>query len=190
MNNRPVVSELVGQGYDEFWNDKHFYEALKGGRGSKKSKTTALRMIVRMMTYPDLNCLVVRKVYGTLKDSCFADLLWAIDRLGVTEYWKVNTSPLLLTFKPRGTMILFRGLDDPLKITSINVRRGILAHVWIEEAYEITDETAFDKLVMSIRGRVPPGSNLFKQITLTFNPWRENWIKERFFDHPDDNVYT
>lgn len=185
-----TLSEIIGQGYDEFWVDEHFYEALKGGRGSKKSKTTALRMIYRMMKYPELNCLVVRKVYTTLKDSCFADLLWAIDKLGVTKYWKVNTNPLLLTYKPTQTMILFRGLDDPLKITSITVRRGYLAQVWIEEAYEITDEAAFDKLVMSIRGKIPPSSGLFKQITLTFNPWRENWIKTRFFDDPKPNVYT
>ena len=37
----------------------------------------------------------------------------------------------------------------------------------------------------SIRGEVPEG--LFKQITLTFNPWNEHhWIKKRFFDAEDD----
>jgi len=140
-----------------------------------------------MMQYPDANMLVVRRVYTTLKDSCFAQLLWAIDRLGVAEYWKVNTNPLLLTYKPTGQQIKFRGLDDPLKITSITVSRGSLCWVWIEEAYEITDPEAFRKLEMSIRGSLPKG--LFKQFTFTFNPWRENWIKERFFDHPDSQTF-
>jgi phage terminase large subunit len=37
----------------------------------------------------------------------------------------------------------------------------------------------------SIRGEVSEG--LFKQITLTFNPWNEHhWIKKRFFDAPPD----
>ena len=131
--------------------------------------------------------LVVRRVYGTLKDSCFANLLWAIDRLGVTKRWKVNTNPLLLTYIPTGQQIIFRGLDDPLKLTSITVRRGKLCWVWVEEAYEVTDPEAFRKLEMSIRGMLPPG--LFKQFTLTFNPWRENWIKERFWDNSEEDVF-
>ena len=181
------LSEVVGQGYDCFMRDESLYESIKGGRASKKSATMALRTIIRMMKYPDANMLVVRKVYGTLKDSCFANLLWAIDRLGVTDYWKINTNPLLLTYRPTGQQIIFRGLDDPLKLTSITVRRGKLCWVWLEEAYEVTDPEAFRKLEMSIRGELPYG--LFKQFTLTFNPWRENWIKERFWDHPRDNVF-
>ena len=106
------------------------YECVKGGRSSKKSATMALRSIYRMMQFPDANMLVVRRVYSTLKDSCFAQLLWAIDKLQVTKYWKVNTNPLMLTYKPTGQQILFRGLDDPLKITSIAVRRGYLVWVW------------------------------------------------------------
>ena len=121
---------MVGRSYDCFWVDKSLYENLKGGRSSKKSATMALRTIHRMMQYPDANMLVVRRVYGTLKESCFTQLLWAIDRLGVTKYWKVNTNPLMLTYKPTGQQILFRGLDDPLKITSITVRHGILCWVW------------------------------------------------------------
>ena len=88
-----------------------------------------------MMKYPDANTLVVRRVYGTLKDSCFTDLLWAIDKLGVTKFWKATTNPLLLTYKPTNQVILFRGLDDPLKITSITVRHGILCWLWCEESF-------------------------------------------------------
>ena len=146
-------------------------------------------MIYRMMSYPAANALVVRRVYSTLKDSCFTDLLWAIDRLGVTKYWKATTNPLKLEYTPTGQVILFRGMDDPLKITSIAVRHGYLCWVWIEEAYQITDESDFDKLMMSIRGKIPQSSGLFKQVTLTFNPWRENWIKTRFFDNPDDSIF-
>ena len=39
---------------------------------------------------------------------------------------------------------------------------------------------------MSIRGQLPKG--LFKQFTLTFNPWSECWLKKRFFDNPDDDT--
>ena len=78
-------------------------------------------------------------------------------------------------------------MDDPLKITSITVTVGVLCWMWIEEAYEITKEDAFDILDESIRGETPEG--LFKQATLSFNPWNErHWLKARFFDTPNDDV--
>lgn len=172
---------MVGKGYKDYWQFKGRYRLCKGSRASKKSKTTALWYIVNMMKYPGANLLVVRKVFRTLKDSCFTELKWAINRLGVQAYWDVKESPIEMTYKPTGQKIYFRGLDDPLKITSITVEVGAMCWMWLEEAYEITSEADFDMLDESIRGEVPEG--LFKQITLTFNPWNEkHWIKRRFFD--------
>jgi len=182
-----VVSlpEAVGKGYKDYWNFKGRYRVCKGSRASKKSKTTALWFITNMMKYPGANLLVVRKVFRTLKDSCFTELKWAINRLGVQAYWEVKESPLEMTYTPTGQKIYFRGLDDSLKITSITVEVGNLCWMWIEEAYEIMNEADFDMLDESIRGEVPEG--LFKQITLTFNPWNEkHWIKKRFFDDADN----
>ena len=182
------LPEVVGKGYGTFWNFKGRYRVCKGSRASKKSKTTALNSITRIMAYPQSNLLCVRKTYRTLKDSCFTELKWAIHRLGVDAWWDTKESPLEMTYKPTGQKILFRGLDDPLKVTSITVEVGVLCWLWVEEAYEISSEADFDTLDESIRGEVPPG--LFKQITLTFNPWNEHhWIKHRFFDTaPDPDV--
>lgn len=182
------LPEVVGKGYGSFWNFKGRYRVVKGSRASKKSKTTALNSIARIMEYPQANLLCVRKTYRTLKDSCFTELKWAIHRLGVGAWWDAKESPLEMTYKPTGQKILFRGLDDPLKVTSITVEVGVLCWLWIEEAYEISSEADFDTLDESIRGEVPPG--LFKQITLTFNPWNEHhWIKHRFFDAvPDPDI--
>ena len=173
---------VVGKGYATFWNFKGRYRVCKGSRASKKSKTTALNIIKRMMQYPEANTLVVRKVFRTLKDSCFTELKWAINRLGVQAYWEIKESPLEMTYTPTGQKIYFRGLDDPLKVTSITVEIGYLCWCWIEEAYEIMNESDFDMLDESIRGAIPPETGLFKQITLTFNPWNEkHWIRKRFF---------
>ena len=175
------LPDVVGGGYGTFWRFEGRYRVVKGSRASKKSKTTALNSIVRIMQYPAANMLCVRKVYRTLKDSCFTELKWAIKRLGVEAWWDIKESPLEMTYKPTGQKILFRGLDDPLKITSVTVEIGALCWLWIEEAYEINSESDFDTLDESIRGEMPDG--LFKQITLTFNPWNErHWIKHRFFD--------
>lgn len=180
------LPQLVGRGYATFWNFKGRYRVCKGSRASKKSKTTALWYITNMMKYPDANLLVIRKTYRTLKDSCFTELKWAISRLKVDAWWEVKESPLELTYKPTGQKIYFRGLDDPLKVTSITVEKGVLCWAWLEEAYEIMNEDDFNVLDESIRGEVPEG--LFKQWTITFNPWNEHhWLKKRFFDVDDEN---
>lgn len=179
------LSDIIGKGYGTFWHWKGRYRVCKGSRASKKSKTASLWYIVNMMKYKNANLLVVRKVYRTLKDSCFTELKWAINRLGVSRFWEVKESPLEMTYKPTGQKIYFRGLDDPLKITSIAAEKGSLCWCWIEEAYEITSEEDFNMLDESIRGRLNNSENtkLFKQVTLTFNPWNEHhWLKKRFFD--------
>ena len=187
-NSRLYLPDVVGAGYGQFWRFQGRYRVTKGSRASKKSKTTALNIIYRMMEerYAAANTLVVRKVFRTLKDSCFTELKWAINRLGAAEAWVIKESPLEMTYRPTGQKIYFRGLDDPLKVTSITVEKGVLCWCWIEEAYEITSEEDFNMLDESIRGEVPAG--LFKQFTLTFNPWNErHWLKGRFFDGTEND---
>lgn len=181
------VRQFVGGGYDDFWKFKGRYRVCKGSRASKKSKTTALWYAIWLNKegFENANLVVIRKTYRTIKDSCFTDLRWALDRVGKLDEWNITLSPLEMTRKKTGQKILFRGLDDPLKITSITVERGSLCWAWLEEAYEVTKEDDFNILDESIRGECP--SPLFKQWTITFNPWNEHhWLKKRFFDAPPD----
>lgn len=180
------IAKVVGRGYKKFWNFKGRYNVIKGSRASKKSKTTALRWIYLMMKYDKSNLLVIRKTYRTLKDSCWTDLKWATRRLEVESLWSFKESPLEVTYLPTGQKILFRGLDDPLKVTSITVDYGYLCWAWLEEAFEVNSEADFDTLDESIRGELPP--NLWKQWVISFNPWNErHWLKKKFFDvsNPD-----
>lgn len=180
------LTDLIGKGYKEFWNSKKRFRVIKGSRGSKKSVTMAYWAIINMMANPEANMLVLRRYDRTLRQSCFAVLQWVLQKLEVSQYWKVTSAPMEMTYIPTGQKILFRGLDDPLKVTSIAVTHGVLCWVWIEEAYELEAEEDFNKLEMSIRGQVPKG--LYKQFTLTFNPWSECWLKTRFFDNPDEDT--
>lgn len=184
------LPDIVGKGYGEYWRCKTRYRVLKGGKGSKKSTTTALNFIKNLMKYPGANLLVVRAVMNTHRDSTFAQLEWAQRQLKVSHLWKNTVSPMEMTYLPTGQKILFRGFDDVLKLASTTVSTGYLCWVWIEEAFEIRSEDDFDKLDLSVpRGEVP--EPLYKQTTLTFNPWSEtHWLKKRFFDKPADNVST
>lgn len=179
------LPDIVGKGYASFWKSRVRYLVVKGSRASKKSKTTALRFIYNLMKYDKSNLLVIRKTYRTLKDSCWTDLKWATQRLEVGDKWDFKLSPLEATYLPTGQKILFRGLDDPLKVTSITVEYGYLCWAWLEEAYEVMDESDFDVIDESIRGEIP--LNLWKQWVITFNPWNDrHWLKSRFFDAKDD----
>lgn len=177
------MQEVIGGGYGDFWKTKKRYVVCKGSRASKKSKTAALWHIVKIMKHPGANALVIRKTERTLRDSCFADLKWAIHRLGYDSKWKAKTNPLELVYET-GQKILFRGLDDPLKLTSISVETGAICFLWIEEAYELNNQDDFDYIDECIRGRLPKG--LWKRVTITFNPWNDrHWLKKRFFDAED-----
>ena len=181
------IANKVGKGYKEFWNFKGRYRVVKGSRGSKKSTTISMWIIYNMMKYPLANTLVVRRVFNTHKDSTYTQLKWASNNLGVSHLWKFSKSPLEATYIPTGQKILFRGLDDPMSITSITVEHGHLCWCWFEEAFQVMNEDDFNKIDMSIRGEMPPG--YFKQITLSFNPWSEkHWLKRKFFDTKDDDI--
>ena len=187
------LSEVIGKGYKGFWHTTKRNRCVKGGRASKKSCTTALWYIYNMMMYyhkyghkPCL--LVIRKYFELHKNSTRAQLIWAIKRLGVSHLWHIPKSEHTLTYKPSKQVILFRGASEPDSITSITVDDGYLCWVWWEEAYQISDEGTFDKIDLSIRGKLP--EPLFKQHTFTLNPWSDTtWIKKRFFDNPDTDTF-
>ena len=188
--NRNTISiqKLIGKGYGAFWKTRKRYRVVKGSRGSKKSKTAAINRIYRIVKYPLSNYLCVRRYSNTLRDSIYADTLWAIHRMGLDNEFEWTKSPLEIRYKKTGQKILFRGLDDGLKITSITVDKGFLNYVDIDEAYEISEDD-FNKLDMSIRGELPEG--YFKQVTLLFNPWSAtSWLKKRFFDDPDNETFV
>lgn len=191
-SNTISLRDIVGQGYDQMFTHKGRYIVIKGSRGSKKSKTTAIYIILKMMRESKGNVLCVRKTAETLRNSCYSDLKWAIERLGVQQYFKYRENPLQITYiadpdPKKWTVVLFRGLDDPLKITSLSYDYGSLTTIWFEEAYELPDQEAFEKVNESMRGEVPPDHQ--KVCILTFNPWSDKtWLKSRFFDVEDPEI--
>ena len=120
QGNCVYLPDVVGGGYGGFWRCRCRYRVVKGGKASKKSSTTALWYIYHLMKYPAANLLVVRNVMATHRDSTFADLQWAIRRLKVDRWWKITKSPLEMIYIPTGQKIIFRGMDDVLKLAGIN----------------------------------------------------------------------
>lgn len=117
-------------------NRRHSNYWLKGGRGSTKSSFISIEIILGIMKDSESNAVVIRKVANTLRNSVYDQYLWAIDVLGVSDYWKESVSPMTLTYIPTGQQIRFKGADKPRKIKSQKFRHGYIKF----KHYEETDE--------------------------------------------------
>lgn len=165
-----------------------------GSAGSGKSVDTAQNYILRLMQDKGRNLVAMRKSDISNRDSTFAELTGALYRMfgdKYEAYWKINKSPMSMTFKPNGNQIIFRGMNDDRqreKLKSITFPKGKLTDAWLEEATEFT-QADLEIIDDRLRGELPEGQ--FYQIKMTFNPVNKNhWIKKVFFDIPDPNVLT
>lgn len=185
------LSELIAPSFYEVHNDikhnRYTHYWLKGGRGSTKSSFVSLEIILGIMKDPEANAVALRKVKDTLKDSVFEQLIWAIEKLGVSEYWEIKQSPLELTYIPTGQKILFRGADKPKKIKSIKFSRGYSKYIWYEEV----DEFLGLEEIRVINQSLMRGGEQFV-VFYTYNPPnRVNaWVNEEILiERPDRKVH-
>lgn len=123
-----VHKDIKAGGHTHYW--------LGGGRGSTKSSIVAIELILGIMSDPNANAVVLRKVKDTLKESVFEQLTWAIEILGVEDYWHIPEAKLVITYKETGQEIRFRGADKPKKIKSMKFSRGYTKFIWYEEVDE------------------------------------------------------
>lgn len=155
----------------------HTHYDLAGGRGSLKSSTVSLLVPLLLVQHPEAHALVLRKVANTIRDSVYAQYIWAIDMLGMSEYWTARRTPMELIYKPTGQKILFRGADDPMKIKSIKAPFGYIAVTHFEEK----DQFAGREEIRNILQSTMRGGRVFWNFE-SYNPpiSRDNWAnKER-----------
>lgn len=148
----------IAQGLHEVYH-------LPGGRGSCKSSFVSIEIVDGMMHDQTANAIIFRRVAGTMRESVFSQIQWAIDQLGASALWIANVSPMQFIYKPTGQQIVFRGLDDPSKLKSIKPRRGRFRYVWFEEFAELTGE----RMVRSVLQSVVRGGDDFCVFN-SFNP--------------------
>ena len=111
---------------------------FEGGRGGLKSSFISLKIIEILKNNPNMHACVVRKVAGTLRDSVFAQIKWAINELGLNAEFSCKVSPLEITIKKTGQIIYFRGCDDPIKLKSIKPPFGYIGILWKEEKDQLS----------------------------------------------------
>lgn len=161
----------------------HTHYDLSGGRGSLKSSFVSLLVPLILLTNKNTHALVLRKVGNTLRDSVYAQYLWAIGELGMAAYWTAKVQPLELVYKPTGQKIMFRGADDPMKIKSIKVPFGYIAVTHFEEK----DQFAGRAEIRTILQSTMRGGSKFWNFE-SYNPpiSRDNWAnKDSLEERPD-----
>lgn len=169
--------DIKAEGHTHYW--------LKGGRGSTKSSFVSIEIILGIMKDPLANAMVLRKVGLYLHDSVFEQLVWAIDILGVSEYWNTKVSPLEIAYIPTGQKIVFRGADKPKKIKSVKLRRGYFKYIWYEELDEFNGPEEIRTINQSLmRG----GEKFF--VFYSFNPPKSqrSWVNGEVLEEREDRL--
>ena len=181
-----IVKEVSERFADFVFDWDYEKYLLIGGYGSGKSYDIALKIVLKLLE-EKRKCLVLREVYDTITESCFdlfKEILMDMDLLAdeddrLTYKTKVRAlkSPMELKF-PNGSRIIFKGMDKPEKVKSLN---GV-SIVWFEECSEIKYEGYKEMLG---RIRTPDVSMHF---ILSCNPvGKENWVYRHFFVRIDED---
>lgn len=181
-----TVDKEVNPRFESFLFDWDYKEyLLVGGYGSSKSYHVALKLILKALE-EKRKILVVREVYDTIRESCFDLFLELLTELELLEENAskrkskrviYKTSPMQLIF-PNGSRIIFKGMDKPGKLKSIN---GVTI-VWLEEASEIK-YAGYKEL----KGRLRH-PELSLHFILSTNPvGTENWVYTHFFKRVNDD---
>lgn len=185
------LSALVAPSFFELHRlikeDAYTHYWLKGGRGSTKSSFISLEIIQGLIKDPQANAVCFRKVGDTLKDSVFSQILWAVDALGVSDFFRVMLTPLRVIYKPTGQTIYFKGLDDANKTKSIKPRKGYFKYVWFEELDEFSGVEEIRKTTQSLLR----GGNRYV-VFYSYNPPRNtsSWVnRECTVIQPDKYVH-
>ena len=181
--NKIKLTEIIAMSFYKAHTDikagPYTHHWFKGGRGSTKSSFISIEIALGIMKDATkgefTNAVIFRRVKDTLRGSVFEQMLWAIEKLQCQNEWDINYSPLKLTYKPTGQVILFKGADKPLKMKSIKVSKGYIKYIWYEEA----DEFEGMEKIRNINQSVMRGGKKFI-VFYSFNPPKssKSWVNE------------
>ena len=183
------LSEKIGSAFYDVAHDVfhhgHTHYDFSGGRGSLKSSTVSILVPLLLINNPGTHALVLRKVANTIRDSVYAQYIWAIGELGMAAYWEAKVSPMELIYKPTGQKIMFRGADDPMKIKSIKVPFGYIAVTHFEEKDQFAGRAEIRTILQSTMRGGPKYWNFE-----SYNPpiSRDNWANKDSLEERTDRL--
>jgi len=158
-----------------FENDTRCF-IITGGRGS--SKSFGVGTFTNLLSFEvGHKILFTRQTMTSAHLSIIPEFQEKIDLMGLQQCFEVNKSEI--TNKVSKSEIIFRGIKTSSGDQTANLKSLQGVTTWIlDEAEELTDETTFDKINLSIRQKGKQN-----RIILILNPaTKEHWIYKRFFE--------
>lgn len=156
---------LIAQGAQrEFW--------MMGGRGSLKSSWASIELVNHIETHPGEHAAALMKRKNSLRDAVYAQVVWAIHAMGLSDEYEMPVSTLRIRKRSTGQLILFSGCDDPHKSKGLKPPFGHIGFAWFEECDQFRGMAEIRTVMQSIaRG----GDRTVR--VYTYNPprTRDNW---------------
>ena len=164
----------------KFLNDNSPVVGFYGGICNGKTYAGILKGLERVLnpSEPPQLGMISRLTYPELRDSTQRTFFELTHMFGLLPgiHYEYNKMENRVSFI-NGHEIVFRALDDPAKLLSIN-----LGWFYIDQAEEVTEEV-FLTLLGRLRAVTKP------QCWITGNPLGHNWVWHRFIHDPvDGNV--
>lgn len=158
-----------------FENDTRYF-IITGGRGS--SKSFGVGTFANLLSFEQGHrILFTRQTMTSAHLSIIPEFQEKIDLMELNNYFQVNKSEIKNV--QSNSEIIFRGIKTSSGDQTANLKSLQGVTTWIlDEAEELTDETTFDKINLSIRQKGKQN-----RVILILNPaTKEHWIYKRFFE--------
>ncbi|PIO83554.1 terminase [Loigolactobacillus backii] len=184
------MSSLINPHFNQLWLTDCPYIIAKGGRGSFKSSTIGLKLVLMLKQYAqqDLkaNIICLRDNQKYLRDSVYGQVSWAIEMLDMTNEFKYRVSPMRITHKRTGSTFYFYGVSDAQRLKS-NIVNNVIA-IWYEEAANFGSKEDFDETNPTFVRQKADYINQVK-VFYSYNPPRNpyDWVNEWIEDLETDN---
>lgn len=153
---------------------------LKGGRGSLKSSFVSVEIILGIIADKEANAAIFMRHDNMLRDAVFEQLVWAINKLGVSHLFNTSVSPMRITYKPTGQRIIFKGADKPINLKGIKIALGYIKYTWFEEADLFGGMEAIRKIIQSTFRGEDHGEQ--RVSFLSYNPPKSarSWLNQEY----------
>lgn len=159
-----------------FTSDSRYF-IITGGRGSSKSFSVSIFLLLLIHTQSDEKVLFTRKTLTSAHISIIPEFTEKIDLLGLGSEFDIKNTEI--TSRRTGSQIIFKGLQSSSRDNTANLKslQGVTCWV-LDEAEELTDETVFDTIDLSVRKK-----DKQNRVVLILNPaTKEHFIYTRFFE--------
>jgi len=162
--------------YKPLFENETRYFIITGGRGS--SKSFGVGTFTNLLSFEaNHKILFTRQTMTSAHLSIIPEFQEKIDLMELGNSFEVNKTEIIN--KISKSEIIFRGIKTSSGDQTANLKSLQGITTWIlDEAEELTDETQFDKINLSIRQKGKQN-----RVILILNPaTKEHWIYKRFFE--------